>query len=700
MNAATTTPRLLAAVLALLTIFGPISMDLYLPVLPTLTDDLGAATSVAQLTITACLLGLAFGQVVAGPLSDRFGRRRPLLVGLVAYIVTSIACAASPTVEVLVGARFIQGLAGAVGIVIAQAAGRDIYSGGQLARYYGRLTVLGGLAAIVGPVIGGQLANFTDWRGIFVFLAGVGVLILLAVLVIFRETLPSEQRIDGGLAPTLRGFGVLLRDRVFLGAVLVTGFVYAALFAYLSGATFVLQGIYGLSPQEYALAFGLNSLGFMVFGFAAGRTTEKWSATGTLQVGLIMCLAGAFGLLATAALHLPLIAIVASLVTMVSGVAVTTPPATTLALTNYPHMAGTASSLLGLARFAFGGVSAPLIGIAGAGTALPLGIVTVASMALAVGAYAVCVSASSPKTRTISFAGSGLRDEVALDVVAPELAQPLELLLGLDALRDHQQPQRLRHGQHRRDDRVVLRPAPPDAGDERAVDLEGVDRESLEPVQRRGARPEVVEVQLDADRGELVEDRGRGVHGAHEDRLGDLQGQQVRRRHHAGALEDGGHARGEPGQDELHTGDVDRDADVGRDRALGAPLHQLPARLLHDELAERDDQPGALGHGDELVGRDQAALGMLPAHERLHADQAPVRGADERLVVDAQLPLGDGLAQLGLDAQLVASPLEHGAVEADVLAGPALLGAVHRDVGVAQHRLGPAPAVPDAPAPC
>src|SRR4051794_33190205 len=199
-----TVERALAVVLSLLTVFGPISMDLYLPVLPALTSELRSATSTAQLTITACLLGLALGQLVAGPLSDRFGRRRPLLIGVIAYIGVSLLCAASPTVETLVAARFVQGLAGGVGIVIAQAAGRDVYSGGALLRYYGRLTVLGGLAAIVGPLIGGQLARVTDWRGVFVFLAAVGAAILAACLLVFRETLPAENRVSGGLAQTAR----------------------------------------------------------------------------------------------------------------------------------------------------------------------------------------------------------------------------------------------------------------------------------------------------------------------------------------------------------------------------------------------------------------------------------------------------------------------------------------------------------------
>lgn len=387
----TTTPpavgRALAVVLSLLTVFGPISMDLYLPVLPALTGELRAATSTAQLTITACLLGLALGQLVAGPMSDRFGRRRPLLVGVVAYVAVSLLCAVSPTVETLIAARFVQGLAGGVGIVVAQAAGRDLYSGGALLRYYGRLTVLGGLAAIVGPVIGGQLATVTDWRGLFVFLAAVGAVILAACLLVFRETLPAERRVAGGLAQTGRDMRRLLSDRLFLGAVLVTGFVNAALFAYLSGATFVLQDTYGLSPQGYSFAFGLNSAGFMVFGFLAGRTAERWSERGTLLVGIAMVVAGAGGLVATATWGLPLAAVIVSLLAMVSGVAVTTPPATSLALAGYSDIAGTASSFLGVARFAFGGLAAPLVGL-GTGV-MPLALVTVTAAALGALAYAV-----------------------------------------------------------------------------------------------------------------------------------------------------------------------------------------------------------------------------------------------------------------------------------------------------------------------
>ena len=393
--------RALPPLLLLLTVFGPISMDLYLPALPALTADLGAVTSVAQLTVTACLIGLAAGQLIAGPLSDRFGRRGVLLIGILAYIATSALCAISPTMELLIATRFVQGLAGGVGIVIAQAAGRDIYTGGALIRFYGRLTVVGGLAAIIGPLLGGLLNSFTDWRGLFVFLALIGAGILIVTLLVFRETLPTTDRTRGGFGQTVRDYRTLLSDRVFLGAVLNQGFLYAALFAYLAGSTFVLQEIYGLSPLGYALAFGLNSAGFMTFGYLAGRAAEKWSIPGTLGGGIVVAGAGALGLLAAGVTAMPLWVVVVSLFLLAAGVAISSPPATTLALVDYPQIAGTASSLLGMVRFGFGGIAAPLVGVAGALSILPLGLVTTVAVLLAGAAYLLLARRA---TRALSVA--------------------------------------------------------------------------------------------------------------------------------------------------------------------------------------------------------------------------------------------------------------------------------------------------------
>ena len=374
---------LLPALLLLLTVFGPISMDLYLPALPALTVELGAVTSVAQLTVTACLIGLAGGQLIAGPLSDRFGRRGILLIGIAAYIATSALCALSPSIEFLILARLAQGLAGGVGIVIATAAGRDIFSGRALVRFYGSLTVIGGFAAVVGPLLGGLLNAFTDWRGLFLFLAVIGAAILVVTLLVFGETLPAGRRTTGGFGQTLRDYRTLLTDPIFLGAVLNQGFLYAALFAYLAGSTYILQDSYGLSPQWYAAAFGLNSAGHMVFGYLGGRSAERWSIPGTLTIGVAMTALGALAVLIAGIAPMPLWMVIVSLFALSSGVAMSAPPATTLAMADHPQMAGTASSLLGMVRFGFGGIAAPFVGVAGALSILPLGVTAAVAVLLA-----------------------------------------------------------------------------------------------------------------------------------------------------------------------------------------------------------------------------------------------------------------------------------------------------------------------------
>ncbi len=257
-------PARTVVVLGLLSTFGPLSLDLYLPVLPELADDLDASASAAQLSITACLVGLAVGQLVAGPLSDRLGRRRPLIVGLVGFLLASVACALAPSAAVLVVLRFVQGLAGAAGLVISRAIARDLYSGRALMIFFSRLILVAGLAPVIAPILGGQLSKIMSWRGIFGVLAGFGAVLLLAGWLGLKETLPPERRIVGGFSKTLHGYNTLLHDRFFVGCALSSGLAGASMFAYIAGSTFVLQRIYGMSPQGFSLVFGSISLALVI----------------------------------------------------------------------------------------------------------------------------------------------------------------------------------------------------------------------------------------------------------------------------------------------------------------------------------------------------------------------------------------------------------------------------------------------------
>ena len=384
-------PARTVVVLGLLSTFGPLSLDLYLPALPQLADDLNASASAAQLSITACLVGLAFGQLIAGPLSDRLGRRRPLIVGLVAFLLASVACALAPSVAILVLLRLIQGLAGAAGIVISRAIARDLYSGRALMIFFSRLLLVAGLAPVIAPILGGQLSSIMSWRGIFGVLAGFGAVLLLAGLFGLRETLPPERRIVGGFGRTLQGYNTLLHDRFFVGCALSSGLAGASMFAYIAGSTFVLQRIYGMSPQGFSLVFGCISLGLVAAAQGGARLALVWPLTRVLGLGLTINLLGATALLMTVISGLPLAALIGALVIMVCAVGLIFPTANALAMADYPDLAGTASSLQGLSQFVFGAVAAPLVGIAGDQTALPLGIVTTSVSVCAMTSFAVLV---------------------------------------------------------------------------------------------------------------------------------------------------------------------------------------------------------------------------------------------------------------------------------------------------------------------
>jgi DHA1 family bicyclomycin/chloramphenicol resistance-like MFS transporter len=380
-----------------LSAFGPLSIDMYLPGLPHMTDDLGASASTGQLTLTACVLGLAFGQILAGPFSDRLGRRKPLLIGLAAYAAASLACALAPTIWTLIPLRLVQGLAGAAGIVIARAVVRDLYSGNAAAKMFSLLMLVMGTAPVFAPIIGGQALRVMSWRGIFVVLGGIGLVLLVASALWLSETLPTEQRHSGGLRSVMSIFGRLLRDRTFIPYALSFGLAFGAMFTYIAGSPFVLEKIYGVSPQVFSLVFAVNSASLVAATQVVHRVVERVGSPQLLRFGLFTTAAAGVALLPVVLSHGRLALVLTCLIVLVTGIGFQAPTGTALALAEQGWAAGSASALLGLGQFLVAALVAPLAGIAGQDTAVPMAVVIAT---LSVGGLAVELAFHGVRRRT------------------------------------------------------------------------------------------------------------------------------------------------------------------------------------------------------------------------------------------------------------------------------------------------------------
>ncbi|MEU8701576.1 multidrug effflux MFS transporter [Streptomyces sp. NPDC048680] len=395
--AARRTGLLVTLVLGGLTALPPLSMDMYLPALPAVTDALHAPASTVQLTLTACLTGMALGQVVVGPMSDRWGRRRPLLLGMIIYVIATAICVFAPTVELLIGFRLLQGLAGAAGIVIARAVVRDMYDGMEMARFFSTLMLISGVAPVIAPVIGGQVLRITDWRGIFAVLTVVGILLTLVVWKWLQETLPAEERHTGGIGDALRTMRGLLADRVFSGYMIAGSLAFAALFAYVSASPFVVQEIYGASPQTFSLLFGINSVGLIAVGQINGKIlVGRISLDKALGFGLsVIVLAATALLLMTSGVFgdVGLVPVATGLFVLMSAMGLAMPNTNAQALMRTKHAAGSASALLGTSSFLIGAIASPLVGIAGEATAVPMAVV---QLVCAVGAMACFLGLCRP----------------------------------------------------------------------------------------------------------------------------------------------------------------------------------------------------------------------------------------------------------------------------------------------------------------
>lgn len=375
-------------VLGILEAFGPLSMDLYLPQLPHLASSLGTSEALAQATMSACMIGLGMGQLIAGPLSDRFGRRRPLMVGVSAFAVLSLVCAVAPTIEVLLVARALQGLAGSAGIVISLAVARDLFSGVELSRMLSLLMLVSGAAPIVAPLIGGQLALFMDWRGVFGVLAGVGVGLLALVVFGLRETLPTERRHAGGVRELGGHLGAVVRDRLFVAVLTASALGGVAFFAYLSMSSFVLEGEYGLSPQVFSFAFAANAIANIAGGQLSRVFVRRAGPLRMYLIGATATAVACVGFLAGTAAGMGLAGVISALVVFLFATGLGGPNSSTLALAHHGVRAGTAAAFLGSGMFILGPIVAPLAAAVGGTTAATMAVtMAAASVAGAVVAW-------------------------------------------------------------------------------------------------------------------------------------------------------------------------------------------------------------------------------------------------------------------------------------------------------------------------
>ncbi|GAA2183862.1 multidrug effflux MFS transporter [Brooklawnia cerclae] len=377
-------PVPLLLTIALLSAVSPLSTDLYLAAFPTILAELHTTATGVQLTLTAFLVGVALGQLVFGPLSDRLGRVRPLLVGSVVCVAASALTAVAPTIGVLTAARFVQGLTGAAGMVIGRAIISDVAAGKAAARAFSLMMIVGGVAPVVAPLLGGFLVGWIGWRGIFWVVTGLVVAMLVASLMVIRETHRPEKATAGGRAD-LR----VLASRGYLGHVVTMAAGFAALMAYISASPFVYQQMMGFGPVPYGVLFGLNAVGISTCSAVAARLTATHRVRAVLGAGLIGVSAGVAALLILVLSGAPARWYTVAIFVAVSSLGFVFGNSTALALAQARGVAGTASALMGALQFALGAVVAPLVGIAGESTALPLAVVMACAMAVSATGFAV-----------------------------------------------------------------------------------------------------------------------------------------------------------------------------------------------------------------------------------------------------------------------------------------------------------------------
>ncbi|HZA74477.1 MAG TPA: multidrug effflux MFS transporter [Propionibacteriaceae bacterium] len=373
----------LVVVLGALMAIGPLTIDTYLPALPQLSAEMGASDAQAQLTITGLLLGLGLGQLIIGPLSDTVGRRRPLLIGLAAHGVMSLLCAVAPSIGLLSATRTLQGVAGAAVSVVVMAIVRDLFTGVRAAQLLSRLMLVLGVAPILAPSLGSALLTVTSWRGIFVLLAVAAVGLWLLAWRALPETLPAYRRRPATVRGSLQSYGRLFADRTFLVMVAVAGLTFATLFAYIAGGPFILQGRFGLSPQQFGVAFSANAAGMILMTQLNPVLVARFGPVRVMSVAVLIAASGATALLVTNLTGFGgLAGFLVPMAVILSAAGLTVPNAPAIALSRHGEVAGTAAALLGAAQFLIAGSVAPLVGALDDGSGVPMAALMVATTGL------------------------------------------------------------------------------------------------------------------------------------------------------------------------------------------------------------------------------------------------------------------------------------------------------------------------------
>ena len=373
-------------VLGALTALGPFTVDLYLQAFPLIEDELDVSTAAIQVTLSATMLGFAFGQLLVGPWSDKVGRRLPIVLATAVHILASLGAALAPDFTWLIVFRLLQGFGAAAGVVVATAVVRDLFGGYPLVRMLSRLALVHGLAPILAPVIGSQLLQVADWRGLFIFLAIYGGAVIVATAVFVVETLPRERRAAPGHSTVRQRYRSLFTDRVYVGVAIVGGMNFAGLFAYLSASPFLFQEVYSFTPQQYGLLFGINSIGIVAGVQLSSRLQKFVGPQWVIALATAMQLVAAVTIITLDTADAGLIGLLVPLWFFIFSCGLIFPAVQGLALVNHGKEAGTAASVLGAATFGTAGILSPIVGLISTDDAVPMGFVMACSVVVAIAA--------------------------------------------------------------------------------------------------------------------------------------------------------------------------------------------------------------------------------------------------------------------------------------------------------------------------